>query len=128
MHSRAAAPDPGKFEPRGYAEPYTRQYLGRTLISGAEMARGRPRRLGGHELVEQLNAAVAALIKENRKLKRQNETLAARSSKGSSVNVDRRLRGMRIRVQKALDAPSRRRRKASAATATAQRATRKKAV
>ena len=92
------------------------------------MARGRPRRLGGHELVEQLNAAVAALIKENRKLKRQNETLAARSSKGSSVNVDRRLRGMRIRVQKALDAPSRRRRKTSAATATAKRATRKKAV
>ena len=90
------------------------------------MPRGRPRRLGGHELVEQLNATVVALIKENRKLKRQNETLSARAGKGSSGNVDRSLRGIQKRVQKALTAPARRRRrKSAAATGTAKRTTRK---
>ncbi len=91
------------------------------------MPRGRPRRLGGHELVEQLNTTVAALIKENRKLKRQNEALSTRASKGSSGNVDRSLRGIQKRVQKALTAPARRRRrKRGAATATAERTTRRK--
>ncbi len=93
------------------------------------MPRGRPRRLAGHELVEQLNAAVAALIKENRKLKRQNETLSARATKGkSSGNVDRSLRGIQKRVQTALSAKTtrRRRRKSASATATAKRGPRKR--
>ena len=94
------------------------------------MPRGRPRRLAGHELVEQLNAAVAELIKENRKLKRQNETLSARATKGrSGGNVDRSLRGIQKRVQKALTAPTRRRRRkgAGAAASTKRVARRKKA-
>lgn len=90
------------------------------------MPRGRPRRLAGHELVEQLNAAVAELIKENRKLKRQNESLSARATKGrAGGNVDRSLRGIQKRVQKALTAPTRRRRR-KGASATAKRTTRKR--
>ena len=91
------------------------------------MPRGRPRRLAGHELVEQLNAAVAELIKENRKLKRQNETLSARATKGrSSGNVDRSLRGIQKRVQTALSAKTTRRRRRKGATATAKRTTTRK--
>src|SRR6184192_1396422 len=63
----------------------------------------RRRRLGGHELVEQLNAAVAALIKENRKLKRQVEKLTARVPARATGTVDRSLRTIQRRVQKALN-------------------------
>ena len=91
------------------------------------MPRGK-RRLGGHELVEQLNAAVAALIKENRKLKRQVEKLSARATSGASGVVDRGLRGIQKRVQKALTTtPARRkRRKGTTATAPTKKTTRKR--
>lgn len=91
------------------------------------MPRGRPRRLGGHELVEQLNAAVAQLIKENRKLKRQVEKLSARATSGASGAVDRGLRGIQKRVTKALTTTTkRRRRRGTAAAAAAKKTTRKK--
>ena len=91
------------------------------------MPRGRPRRLGGHELVEQLNAAVAQLIKENRKLKRQVEKLSARATSGASGTVDRGLRGIQKRVTKALTTTTkRRRRRTTAAAATAKKTIRKK--
>ena len=91
------------------------------------MPRGRPRRLAGHELVEQLNAAVAELIKENRKLKRQIDKLSARATSGASTAVDRGLRGIQKRVQTALTTSTRkRRRKGAGATAAAKRVTRKK--
>jgi len=91
------------------------------------MPRGRPRRLGGHELVEQLNAAVAQLIKENRKLKRQVEKLSARATSGASGAVDRGLRGIQKRVTKALTTTTKRRRRTgTAAAAAAKKATRKK--
>ena len=83
--------------------------------------------MGGHELVEQLNAAVAALIKENRKLKRQVEKLSARATSGASGVVDRGLRGIQKRVQKALTTtPTRRRRRSGTAAAATKKTTRKR--
>ena len=90
------------------------------------MPRGK-RRIGGHELVEQLNGAVAQLIKENRKLKRQVERLSTRAAAGASGAVDRGLRGIQKGVQKALiTSPTRRRRRGTAATAATKKTTRKK--
>jgi cell division septum initiation protein DivIVA len=78
--------------------------------------RGRPRRLSGEELVQQLNTVVAQLIKENRQLKRQIDKLAARASGAASGAVDRNLRAIQKRAQQALGAtPTRRRRRAGSA-------------
>jgi len=91
------------------------------------MPRGK-RRLGGHELVEQLNAAVAQLIKENRKLKRQVEKLSVRATSGASGVVDRGLRGIQKRVQKALATTTarRKRRGGTAGAAATKKTTRKR--
>jgi cell division septum initiation protein DivIVA len=89
------------------------------------MPRGK-RRLGGHELVEQLNAAVAQLIRENRKLKRQVEKMSARATSSASGAVDRGLRGIQRRVTKALTTTTRRRRRRVTAAAAAKKTTRKK--
>lgn len=83
----------------------------------------RTRRLGGHELVEQLNAVVEQLIKENRRLKRQIDKLTARGSSAASGTVDRSLRAIQKRAQKALGEPVKRRRRRTAT----KPATRKKA-
>lgn len=89
------------------------------------MAAGsRRKRIGGHELVEQLNAVVAQLIKENRKLKRQVEKLTARGTKAASGTVDRSLRAIQKRAQKALGAPVKRR-KHRVASAAAKKTTRR---
>ena len=81
----------------------------------------RGKRLSGQDLVEQLNAVVAQLIKENRKLKRQVEKLTARGTAAASGTVDRSLRAIQKRAQKALGAPARRRRRATAAKKTGRR-------
>src|SRR5450830_1711970 len=78
--------------------------------------RTRRKRLGGPELTEQLNHMVAELIKENRKLKRQE-----RGTKVASSTVDRTLRTIQRRVQKALTAPAKRRRRKTVATATTRK-------
>lgn len=76
------------------------------------MPRGRPRRLSRGELVQQLNTVVAQLIKENRQLKRQIDKLAARGSAAASGAIDRNLRAIQKRAQKALvTTPTRRRRR-----------------
>ncbi|TMC87514.1 MAG: SlyX family protein [Chloroflexi bacterium] len=85
----------------------------------------RRRRLGGHELVEQLNAAVAALIKENRKLKRQVEKLTARVPARATGTVDRSLRTIQRRVQKALTTATKRRRRRSVVGAAKKKITRR---
>jgi septum formation inhibitor MinC len=67
---------------------------------------------------------VAELIKENRKLKRQVVKLTERGTKVASSTVDRTLRTIQRRVQKALTAPAKRKRRKTAATApTRKRAT-----
>jgi uncharacterized coiled-coil protein SlyX len=86
--------------------------------------RTRRKRLGGPELTEQLNHMVAELIKENRKLKRQVVKLTERGTKVASSTVDRTLRTIQRRVQKALTAPAKRKRRKTAVAAT----TRKRAV
>jgi ribosomal protein S21 len=79
------------------------------------------RRLDGHELIAQLNGMVAELIKENRKLKRQVEKLTARGTKAASGAVERSLRTIQRRVQKALGTPKRRQRRTTAATTTTRK-------
>ena len=82
----------------------------------------RTRRIGGHELVEQLNAVVAQLIKENRKLKRQVDKLSARGTKSASGTVDRSLRAIQRKAQAALGAPVKRRKRRVAAKTTRKKA------
>ena len=86
--------------------------------------RTRGRRLGGAELTEQLNQMVAELIKENRKLRRQVVKLTERGSKVASTTLERGLRTIQRRVQRALVSPVKRRRRKTAGAA----ATRKKTV
>jgi septum formation inhibitor MinC len=70
---------------------------------------------------------VAELIKENRKLKRQVLKLTERGTKVASSTVDRTLRTIQRRVQKALATPAKRRRKtAPAATTRKKPATRRR--
>jgi cell division septum initiation protein DivIVA len=86
----------------------------------------RRRRLVGHELVEQLNAAIAQLIKDNRKLKRQVEKLTARGAAAASGTVDRSLRTIQRRVEKALSSTAKRRRR-KGTVAAIKKTVRKKA-
>jgi uncharacterized coiled-coil protein SlyX len=81
------------------------------------MPRGRPRRLTGEDLVQQLNTVVAQLIKENRQLKRQIDKLTARGTAAASGAIDRNLRAIQRRAQKALlTTPTRHRRSAGVTT------------
>jgi hypothetical protein len=52
--------------------------------------------------LERLNAAVEDLIKENRKLKRQVDRLASRTTTATRAGIDRGLRSIQRRLQKAL--------------------------
>src|SRR6202171_6214028 len=107
---------------QGQGGPARRGRRGRAAT--ASTTRTRRKRLGGPELTEQLNHMVAELIKENRKLKRQVVKLTERGTKVASTTVDRALRTIQRRVQKALTAPAKRKRRKTAVAAT----TRKKAV
>ena len=69
-----------------------------------------PKRAGGAELIQQLNDMVAELIKENRKLKREVDKLTLRGSTAASSAVERSLRTIQRRVQRALKAPAKRKR------------------
>ena len=74
----------------------------------------RRRKLDEHELVAQLNEMIAQLIKENRKLRREVDKLTARGTAVASTTVDRGLRTLQRRVQRALTTTTKRRRKPSA--------------
>jgi hypothetical protein len=105
----------------------TTRRRGRPPGSGSTTGRARRKRLVGSELVTQLNAMIAELIKENRKLKRQVDKMTARGSAAASSTVERGLRTLQRRVQRALTAPAkRRRRKAAPAPAARRRTTTKK--
>jgi uncharacterized coiled-coil protein SlyX len=69
------------------------------------------RRAGGGDLVQQLNDMVAELIRENRKLKRQVDKLTERGSSAASTAVERSLRTIQRRVQRALAVPSKKKRR-----------------
>jgi molybdenum-dependent DNA-binding transcriptional regulator ModE len=84
------------------------------------------KRLGGAELISQLNDMVAELIKENRKLKREVDKLTLRGSTAASSAVERSLRTIQRRVQRALKTPAKRKRTAARTTSRRKVATRKR--
>ncbi|GAC1653433.1 MAG: hypothetical protein NVS9B1_02670 [Candidatus Dormibacteraceae bacterium] len=85
----------------------------------------RRRATGGAELVENLNSMVDQLIKENRKLKRQLDKLTTKGTAAASGTLERGLKTIQRRVQKALGGgtTTRRRSTREAGTATTRRAT-----
>ena len=87
--------------------------------------RTRTSRAAGGDLVQQLNEMVAELIRENRKLKRQVDTLTERGSAAASTAVERSLRTIQRRVQRALAGPVKKKRR-TAAGATRKTANRKR--
>ena len=84
------------------------------------------KRAGGTELIQQLNDMVAELIKENRKLKREVDKLTLRGSTAASSAVERSLRTIQRRVQRALKAPPKRKRTTTRASGGRKAATRKR--
>src|SRR3982074_2284955 len=110
------SPDDGA---QGMESPARRSRRGRKpAASATTTGRARRKRLGGPELTQQLNQMVAELIKENRKLKRQVVKLTERGSQVASTTVDRTLRTIQRRVQKALTAPTKRRRRKTVTAGT----------
>jgi hypothetical protein len=89
---------------------------GRPPGSRNKTTRARRTRGGGAgDLVGQLNAMVAELIKKNRSLQRDVARLTERASRTpAGTTVERGLRTISRRVQKALDGGTQRRRKAAA--------------
>lgn len=81
---------------------------------GSKNRRPRGRRAGGGDLVSQLNTMVGELIKKNRELQRQVAKLSAKASKTSAnKGVERGIRTVSRRVQRALGSKTTRRRRAS---------------
>ena len=90
---------------------------GSTTGSGA---RTRRKRQGGSELVENLNSAIEQLIKENRRLKRQVEKLTASGTAAAGSTIERGLRTIQRRLQRAItDTTPTRRRRSTTGTGTA---------
>ena len=69
------------------------------------------KRVNGHEITRELTEAVAALIKENRSLKRQVVKLTERAG---NVKAIAGLRTIQRRAERALSTPVRRRRRRTA--------------
>ncbi|TMF89957.1 MAG: hypothetical protein E6I08_03895 [Chloroflexi bacterium] len=105
-------------ETAGTARP-KRKYTRRSTSSGT--ASTRRRRVGGAELVDSLNGMVSELIKENRKLRRQVERLSAKGKTTSTGTIERGLRGIQRRVQRAMGSAAPTRRRARRATSTRTR-------
>ncbi len=83
----------------------------------------RRKREGGAELVTRLNAMVADLIKENRKLRRQVVKLTERGTSVAAGSVERGLRTISRRVERALTGAAKRRRRKSTASTNGRRKT-----
>lgn len=62
----------------------------------------RRRRLQGQELVDSLNEMVDALIKENRRLRRELDRLLVQSGSTDSSGAERDLRSLHRKVQRAV--------------------------
>ena len=109
------------------AQGAPRRRRGRPPGSVNKTTRTPRKRLGGGDLIERLNTMIADLIKENRKLRREVEKLTARGSATASKAVERSLRTIQRRVERALTPTKRRRRKtASAAPARKKPVTRRR--
>ena len=91
---------------------------------GSKTRRTRKARGGGVDLVGQLNTMVAELIKKNRQLQRQVAKLSERAGASKATKgVERGLRTISRRVQKALGGKTTRRRKAAPANGRRKKAT-----
>jgi hypothetical protein len=91
-------------------------------VSGTRATGTRRRRLQGAELVESLNQMVSDLIKENRRLKRQLERLVVKGGSNDSGTVERSLRSLQRRVQRAVSpVNSSRRRRSTSSTGSRRR-------
>ena len=91
---------------------------------GSKTRRTRKARGGGVDLVGQLNTMVAELIKKNRQLQRQVAKLSERAGASNATKgVERGLRTISRRVQKALGGKTTRRRKAAPANGRRKKAT-----
>jgi hypothetical protein len=75
---------------------------------------------GGPELVESLNQMIDQLIKENRELKRQIDRIATQGTTIATGSVERTLRGIQRRLERAT-VPTPRRRRGTATTGTRRR-------
>ena len=102
--------------------------------SNAPRRRGRPpgsknkttrrRGAGAGDLVGQLNAMVAELIKKNRQLTRQVAKLSQRAEKSAAgKSVERGIRTLQRRVKKALGSGATRRRKTASTNGRRKRGT-----
>jgi len=79
---------------------------------GSKTKTTRQKREGGGELIDRLNAMVAQLITKNKQLQRQVTKLTQRAGKtAANKNVERELRTISRRVQRALGSTTKRRRK-----------------
>jgi len=109
-------------ETAGTARP-KRKYTRRATSSGTTSTRRR--RVGGTELVDSLNAMISELIKENRKLRRSVDKLTAKGSATATGTVERGLRSIQRRVQRAIgaSAPTRRRTRKTTTTRTRKAST-----
>jgi hypothetical protein len=82
---------------------------------GSKTKTTRRKREGGGDLVDRLNAMVAELISKNRQLQRQVTKLTQKAGKtAASKNVEKGLRTISRRVQRALGGTTKRRRKVAA--------------
>ena len=94
--------------------------------TGTRSTGTRRRRLQGPELVESLNQMVNDLIKENRRLKRQLDKLVVKGGSSDAGSVERSLRSLQRRVQRAVAPGTTTRRRRSAAPATGARRRRRR--
>jgi hypothetical protein len=98
-----------------------------TRGSSAATTTTRRRRLRGADLIESLRESVEQLIKENRSLKRQLAKVSAGGDSAAASGVERTLRSIQRKVQRAVgsDGTSRRRTR-SAATNGRRRTSRRR--
>jgi uncharacterized coiled-coil protein SlyX len=89
---------------------------------GSKNRRPRRSRAGGGDLVAQLNAMVAELIKKNKQLQRQVAKLTEKAGASSATKgVERGIRTLSRRVQKALGSEPKRRRRTAASNGRRKR-------
>jgi hypothetical protein len=86
----------------------------------------RRKREGGSQLVARLNAMVADLIKENRKLRRQVVKLSDRRASTTGGTVDRDLRTLSRRVERALSGGGARKKRTASANGRRKGSTRRR--
>ena len=92
--------------------------------STARSTATRRKRAGGAELVDNLNAMVSELIKENRKLRRQVDKLSSKGTAAASGTIEKGLRSIQRRVQRAMSSgTSTTRRRRATSTTTRRRTT-----